>query len=351
VWSAACFCFFPSFLGFANLLVSEVVFTLFVVMLLYFTIRGIKNQSLPMVLLSGIVLGLGALTRSILWLYLPFHVLMLVVVWPGKWRGKAMAALVMTVTVCLILAPWSYRNTVLQRTFVVVDVMGGRNVMMGNYDYTPLGGSWVTIAKTHGEQTWASVMRKDTPGFHEMTAGQKSDAALDYAKRYVLAHPVQTIQRDIVKFFNFWQLERTIVAGAHYGVFGDLPTAVIIVIAALVFTSYAALIFAAIFGVWCAPPKDKRIHFFFLLFIAVPCAVHTLIFAHSRYHLPLIPILVIYAVSAILSWSAVWEHRRSWRFVVAALMCLILVGSWAREIVMYDLHRSGWLEAIAAHFG
>jgi hypothetical protein len=276
---------------------------------------------------------------------------MLIAFWPGTWRRKATAALIMTVTVCLILAPWSYRNTVLQQTFVVVDVMGGRNVMMGNYDYTPLDGSWITIDLVKGEKRWASVMAKDTPGFSRMTAGQKSDAALDYAKRYVLAHPIETIKRDLVKFFNFWQLERTIVAGAHYGVFGSVPSSAIIVIALLVFSSYSALIFSSIFGVLCAPPSDKRIHLFFLAFIALPCAVHTLIFAHSRYHLPLIPILTLYAVSAFQHRSPIWEHRRSLRFVTAGLMCVILISAWVREIVMYDLDRSGWLNAVLAYLG
>ena len=54
----------------------------------------------------------------------------------------------------LTLSPWIYRNTTLQKTFTVVDVMGGRNAMMGNYEHTPLERNWDTIGIVKGEKVW-----------------------------------------------------------------------------------------------------------------------------------------------------------------------------------------------------
>lgn len=338
LWSAAGVCFYPSLLGFNNLLLSETLFTLFVVAVTWAVVLAVKRQSAGWLIATGVLLGLGALTRSILWLFAPLLSVYLFCVWPGR-RGKrlALAALPLAVFAATI-APWSIRNTKLQRTFTIIDVMGGRNAMMGNYEYTPLERSWATIGIVKGEHEWFRVLRRETPNYSELTQGRIDKVAMRHGMRFALSHPGLTIKRDLVRFFNFWQLERTLAAGAVQGIFGDLPKFVVLPAAALICGAYAITLFAAVFGVLFAPPEDRRLHALLLLTIVFPCVIHTLIFAHSRYHLPIVPILMLYAVAAALNWRAIWARRRSTTFRIGVAACAIFVLAWLRELVFVDLH-------------
>ena len=68
-------------------------------------------------------------------------------------------------------------------------------------------------------------------------------------------------------------------------------------------------------------------------------AVHTVVFGHSRYHLPLIPLFALYA-SALLTTQtvAVWRERRP-AVVGAAATVLVLIALWLRQIVLVDAAR------------
>src|SRR5262249_26818208 len=68
LWLTGLFCFYPSLLGFNNLLLTETLFTFLLTVTCYFSIRTMVSGSVHYALLTGIGLGLAALTRSIVWL-------------------------------------------------------------------------------------------------------------------------------------------------------------------------------------------------------------------------------------------------------------------------------------------
>jgi 4-amino-4-deoxy-L-arabinose transferase-like glycosyltransferase len=339
VLGAAWFCFYPSMLGFNNLLLSETLFTVLLVTATLTAVLAIRRQSLGMLVLTGVLLGLGALARSILF---PFALVLgpyLLFAWRGRLPRRGLAAVTPVLVCAAVLAPWAIRNTRVQETFCVVDVMGGRNAMMGNYEFTPLERSWATISIVQGERAWDRVLAAEHPAFGSMTQGQRDKVALQHAKRYVLAHPGQTMQRDIVRFFNFWQLERTLVAGAKMGFFGATPGWGVLVAAIVICGVYAVTIFAGVLGAFMAAPRDRRLHWLLVLTILFPCVLHTLIFAHSRYHLPVMPLVMLYAASAVMQAPSLWSRVRSPQFALACLACLCLIAGWVREIIVVDLEK------------
>jgi hypothetical protein len=302
----------------------------------WLVVEALRAQVLFPLTAASMIMGLAALVRSITWLFAPVAAMFLFIAWRGSLRRRLAAAGVVLLPFALVIAPWSYRNTKLQETFVAIDVMGGRNAMMGNYEYTPLDRSWAAISITDN-RSWDHVLAAANPEYAGSTQGQRDKLALRHAIRFVLAHPWLTIKRDVVKFFNFWQLDRTIVAAASEGVFGPVPPAVILAGAVLICGTYAIVLYGSIFGVWLAAPDDWRYHGLFLLTVLFPCAIHALIFAHSRYNLPIMPIVMLYASSAFVGWNRLWEVRRSVQFAAAAVMCVIVTLAWAREIVFVDL--------------
>jgi hypothetical protein len=285
----------------------------------------------------GLALSLGALTRSILWVCAVPVTLYLVIAGQSSFASRIRSAAIALVTFAVVLAPWAIRNTRLHQTFTLVDVMGGRNVMMGNYEFTPLERSWATITDVRGERAWHRVLAKTRPeGLKGLTQGQIDKEAMRYGVRYFFTHPAQTVPRVLVRFFNFWQLEREIVAGIKEGHWG--PAGKPVVGAAIVIFSgaYAVVALAAIFGFFAAQ-LGWRQQGLLLLWIALPCAFHTIAFAHSRYHLPIVPILALYAAITLDCLLARdWQVLRR-AAIPGAILSALLMAGWLREIVMVDL--------------
>jgi hypothetical protein len=244
----------------------------------------------------------------------------------------------MVVAFVAVIAPWSIRNTRLQKTFVAIDDMGGRNLMMGNYAYTPLYRAWDAISEK-GERAWDQVLRAEQPEASGATQGQIDKLALRSGLQFMAAHPALTLQRCFVKFIDFWQQERDLIGDAKHGDFGEISSAALLAFALVITGAYAAVMFTGIFGIVFIPPINWRIHGLFLLLIAYVCAMHTLTFGHSRYHIPLLPIVLLYSAAALVQFQNLWRQRWTWKFALASSVCGLLAASWAWELLWVDPNR------------
>lgn len=338
LWAAGLFCFYPEMLAHNCLLLTETFFTFWLVLGCLTLTRLLQRKTLGYAALAGVLLGLGALTRSVLWLSPPFLVLLLLGFWPVPWSRRFAATALLVATFAATLAPWAIRNTRLHQTLVVVDVMGGRNFMMGNYAHTPLTRAWDAIS-VRGPQAWYAVLAAETPGFGQLTQGKRDKLAFRHGARFVGEHPGLSAERAVIKFFNFWQLDRAIVAGLSLRHWGAPPRAVVAMVALVIVGSYAVLIGTGVFGAVLGPPRDTVVFLLLLGMIAFVCAVHTVVFGHSRYHLPLMPLVCLFSASALCQARALWQRRRAGRFWLAAAVCLVFVLSWVGEIVLVDAPR------------
>lgn len=353
-WAAGLVCFYPSLLGFGNLILSEILFTILLLAALLPLARHFRSGSIAPLIPFGALLGLATLTRSVLWPFFPFFMLYLFFAAKGRpWTTRVSAALVPAAAFALVIAPWAIRNTRLQETFVPVDCLGGRNMMMGNYEYTKHERMWATIS-VGGEKAWHRVLASEHPEYYELTQGQRDKLAMKRGFQFAFKHPFLTAKRNVIKFFNFWQLDRSLAAGLMQGYWGKLPKPIVFVLSALIFAAYALMLLAGVFGFVVLPSADQRMHWFLLLTVGFVCAVHTVVFAHSRYHISLMPIVFIYSGAALAGWRLIWQKRRTQRFWIATLLAALLVAGWIWEIVAVDaqrlgaatIHRVGWNKQI-----
>jgi 4-amino-4-deoxy-L-arabinose transferase-like glycosyltransferase len=339
VWAAGLYSVYPSMLAYDRLLLTEVLFTALLCGSCLALVLARRRDSVPGLAAAGCLFGLAALARSILW---PFPAVLgayLLLTWRGGAGRRVLAAATMAAAAYATLAPWAVRNTRLQHTLTVVDVMGGRNLMMGNYKFTPMFRAWDAISET-GPRAWYRVLAASDPGFNRLTQGQKDKVAARAAAAYVRAHPWQTLRRDVVKFFNFWGLERELVAGAARGHFGPASAPALVALTLVIFGGYVAAIVSGVFGVAVLRPADPGGRRVILLVVAYVCALHTLSFGHPRYHLPLIPlILVVGSAPALMAAREVWSRRRSGAFGLACAALGVLAAGWCLEAFSTDLGR------------
>jgi hypothetical protein len=230
----------------------------------------------------------------------------------------------------MVVAPWAVRNTRLQGVTTIIDTMGGLNLRMGNFEHTPEDRMWDAIA-LQGDKSWYRALLSEFPN-QSLSEGQKDKWAQRKALEYMWAHRVTTLRRSALKFADFWGLEREYAAGLVQGLYGP-PRWVGLVASVVIIAAYGSLTVLFICGFWLSPPQ-WRLHVLLLLPVAAITAVHTVVFGHSRYHLPLVPIMAIYAAQ----YLTVRPDFRPFRpaIIGAALSTLLMVGSWVRQIALVD---------------
>ncbi len=336
LWLCGFYCFYPSLVEYNQLLLTEVLFTFLLCAAIYTLVVAFQQESIRYLWLVGVLLGLGALTRSVLWLFPPFAALLILVGLKTNLKVRLLGVASLCLAFAVIIAPWAIRNTLLEKTFIPIDTMGGRNFMMGNYRFTPLYRSWDAISLS-GPQYWYGELLTTHPEAAAATQGQRDKLALQHGLQFVRENPGLTLKRDLVKFLDFWGLERELVAGAMRGYFGPLPKPILILLALLIVGSYAGAMILGIFGIVLVPPMDRRLHALLLLVIGFVCLLHVVVFAHSRYHLPIMPLVLLYAAQGWLHVRDIWRQRRHWSFWLAGVLTVALVLGWIYQSVVVDL--------------
>lgn len=324
--AAALAAVYPTLWGHAYLLLTEVLFTFWLTLGAYLLVRLATSERPITAVAAGATLGLAALTRSVLQVLPPVLIAMLV--WPPRRRSWAAAGL-LAVTFALTITPWILRNSRLEGRLTPIDTMAEHVFHLGNARFE-LSGLRGKFRLATGEVV--------EPRGNEPEASRGVLGTL----RFICRHPWTTLRNDLVKALQFWQLERELVGGAARGYFGPIPEAGIVILAVLINGFYALLILAAIAGLLLDPPEDRRQFWILLTIPAIIWGAHTLTVAHSRYHMPLVPLLGIFAARALVRGRALWREarrgRRLWVLAVAAVLLL----SWGVQIVLFDAPELFW---------
>jgi 4-amino-4-deoxy-L-arabinose transferase-like glycosyltransferase len=342
LWAAAIWVLYPSYLYANVLILTEVLFTFLVLAACLCALKVLDpgRRVLAWALVVGSTIGLAALTRSVLW---PFPLLLVpIIAWlrGGSLRERMGVGALVLVGYVLTVSPWVVRNTNLQKTFVVVDTMGGLNLRMGNYEHTLEDRMWDGVSLT-GDQAWSFAMVHEHPEASFWTEGQREKWARQRAAEYMLANPMITARRAVLKFADFWGLEREYIAALRAGQYPAAPSWFRPVSSAAVVAAYVATMLLAGWGLFVTRWTDWRLHVIPLLIVVWICGIHTVVFGHSRYHLPIMPILIVYAAAALndrISWFR-WIES-GWRGRLLAVFVVALAFVWARDLFR-DVDRIG----------
>lgn len=361
VVASALFAFYPSLLVSGVLILTETLFIFLMVLAVYGLIRLMDDSAAPTTsrnpgaerhdrvgwaILSGVALGLAALTRSVLW---PFVFVLVPFLWfatVGNARRRMVLCAAVVAGYAITIAPWAVRNTRLQKTLTFVDTMSGINLLTGNYEYTPEDRMWdgVGIVGPHG---WYAPMLGAFPG-RVPTEGEKDKWARSAAIRYAVAHPMTTARRSLLKLADLWGLEREWISGLQHGLYAP-PRWFAVSSTVLVLVAYPAVLFLAIGGFFLVEDRDARARWLLVLLTAFICFAHAATFGHSRYHLPIVPILTIYAAAAITHWSSL-ARSISWRQTLVPMsLALLCVAVWTREVLFRDAEHIAKLFAALQH--
>ena len=354
------FAVYPSFIFFTHLLLTEVLFTFFLILFVYFFLKFLKTEtikeeeqtnileakrvtSFPLslifntryrnILLTGLFLGLGALTRSGLYPFLFIAIIFVFFVCRGMLIEKLRWASILTIGFILVVSPWAIRNYILFKDLVIIDTIGGLNLYLGNYEHTPLNRAWAAIDLT-GDKTWFYGHEKELA---KMNEAQKQRWAITKAREFILGHIGLTLKRDLIKAANFWGLEREVIGPIINGHWPRLnKTSYLIAITSLIFITYGLILACSVFGIMFQLQLRNKGILFCVALIVFFTGTHAIVFGHSRYHLPLMPLLALFASWSLINTKIIWHSRYTWKTMVSMIFLASLIGIWGREILFIE---------------
>ena len=334
LWAAGLTSAYPALVVAQVFVLTETLFALLVAATMAMVLSVLQRPRVASAIAAGVLLGAAALTRSILYLY-PVVLVPLLVVWMRAPLARRLAvAAAFCAGYLAIVTPWAMRNTHLQRVPVIVDTMGGMNLRMGNYEFTPHDRMWDAVGQ-EGERSWIVGLPEHPPEGGTWTEGQKERWARGRAVAFMTAHPLLTAWRSSIKFGDFWALDRDFLAGVQRGLFAP-PPVVTVIAGGLLAAAFPAALALAILGVWRVPSRDVHGKVILLLTVAFVCALHTIVFAHPRYRLPLMPLVLVFSGAAIASGAWRQFDLATWRDRAALVTLAAFAGLWVIQIAWRD---------------
>jgi 4-amino-4-deoxy-L-arabinose transferase-like glycosyltransferase len=272
LWSVALLAVWPTLVMLTTLLVSEQLF-------LFLTIAALdawtspRGSLLGRALLAGVLLGAATLVRPFAVL-LPGVYAVALLLWVGwgrtNFRNQLTLAVVASIAMLCVLAPWTWRNYQLYGEFVLVSTNGGVTLWMGN---------------SPGSDGDFRTLPDAVKGMNDYQVDRYLGGL---AKQYILDDPIGFVGRSLVKLVRLYNNESIGVLWNMNGIthrfgaeavdwfkrFTQITWAGIFVLSA-----FGMVLFARSRGVWRLVVSPL---FVMMVFFSV---VHAVVITGGRYHL------------------------------------------------------------------
>lgn len=267
--------------------------------------------------LAGVFWGLSTLTRELSLYLAPFAAAWLArgailacrrASQPGRGGGVGRAS-VFLLALVLTLAPWTVRNAVVFHAFIPVSTMGGSNVWQGNVPLTHL-----EVHETLGRI--ADPVERDRH-------------ARRLARQVILERqPAWIFEKTASQMPEFWKAGSEVLDHlVGRGSCGPLSPATVEAIEVVTVGPYLVLLGISLVGLarWRATPGGVL-----FLVLAIPYNLaHVVAYATTRFRLPILPVVFLFATVAVVSPRDTLAPLRGWRLVLlVALVVATLLVLW-----------------------
>jgi 4-amino-4-deoxy-L-arabinose transferase-like glycosyltransferase len=181
--TAALIAVYPNLLYYAMHFASEPLFTLLLTLSVWLFIVAMRRWSPWLFLLSGVLLGLSALTRPVSLYFLPFFAL--VALWAAgrRWRTSVAGIAYMAVGLALPIIPWAVRNYRVHDRYVLLASNGGSTFWGSNNAIV------LSEPKYHGDWITTESMPDQKRAVHALPNEIDRDKLeWEYGKAFVREH-------------------------------------------------------------------------------------------------------------------------------------------------------------------
>jgi len=279
-----------------------------------FLLQSIEQPSASRLLLSGLFLGLTALTRSVI---LPFALAAFCLLL-FLHRQRALFAVL---SFFLVITPWIVRNTLLHHKLTGIETSMGYNLYLG---YHPKGNGSFVFGPSLDLLTILDDAQRDHVG---------TQKAIEFIK----AQPERFIPLAINRLGFFFGLEKRVLMYFYSNnLLGYVPRPLLLTISAVLLLPFVTISLSAALGLVYL--RNKPEHILLILLLIGYLLPHVLILSEDRFHLALVPYLAILAaqvwVNGLAPFKIRWNESNLGKvFVVIAVSCVfLLLINWSFEL-------------------
>lgn len=323
--SLAIFTFFPSNILFSQTVLTEPVFGMFAVILLWYCLNGVIDNKIFFI---GLLWGYAVLIRSSFSLSI---FLMLVFIFKYRrqlfegFKTKRMKrviqySLIFIFGSSLVIAPWLLRNKNVLGTFTIA-TQGGFTFWSGS--------------NPNATGTWYYKIEESNPMFNITDEVERDRAFFKEGIDYALHNPHKFIITGFKKIGYLFSSERLILLyftqGDKTGMTStDVYKSINPLYIALVNIPYFAVMLLGVWGLLAF----KKHKFFLFGFIITWMITFFLFVALARYHYVLIPFFVLGTVKVLSDRQIIWKELSLTKKISALAFNVFLLGVWASEFYL-----------------
>ena len=281
-----------------------------------FLLKSIEKPTTFHFLVSGFLLGLVALTRSVI---LPFAGL--AVLWALFSLKQKRGSILIAVAFALTIAPWVIRNSLLHHKLTGIETSMGYNLYLG---YHPKGNGSFVFGPSLDLLTILDDAERDKIG---------TQRAIEFIKE----QPERFIPLAINRLGFFFGLEKRVLMYFYSNnILGYVPLPLLLTIAAVLLLPFIFISTSAALGLSLLRWRPEHI-LLGLLFVGY-ILPHVFILSEDRFHLALVPYFAILAAQFWMSdfgvLSTRWYESKFGKLVVtlAVITLILLVINWRLEL-------------------
>jgi hypothetical protein len=313
-WIVACY---PMLLVYPLGLGTENPFFILLLASFFFLLSSIEKPTTFYFLISGVFLGLTALTRSVI---LPFAGLAILWAWfvLKQKRGAMLIALAFGLTIL----PWIIRNSLLHEKPTGIETSMGYNLYLG---YHPQGNGSFVFGPSLDLLTILDDAERDRIGTEQ-------------AVEFIRAQPERFFPLAINRLGFFFGLEKRVLMYFYSNnILGYVPLPVLLTISAILLLPFVFISVSAALGL--ADLRWTPGHLLLILLFVGYTLPHVFILSEDRFHLALVPYFAILAAQVWANGFAPlrvrWNESQSGKWIVAfaVVAVFLLVSNWGLELI------------------
>jgi hypothetical protein len=267
-------------------------------------------------ILSGILLGLTCLTRSVAQIYT-----LLAVGWVWFFLKERRRALIVLLMAGVVVVPWIVRNSLLYGKFTGIESALGYDLYLGYH--------------SQGTGTFQYPQSLDLMSM--MNDSERDQVGFQKTFEFIRTEPARVFYLFLRRAGYFFGLEcRALIYFYSNDYFGHIPSPVLVGILTLFCLPFVIVSTSGVAGL--ALTHWRKETWLMALFLIGYITPHLLIIAEDRFHLAIVPLLAILAAQY---WTGGWlPLRQQWAIsstrkvwlILAFITILLLLANWGMEL-------------------
>ncbi|MBI5687433.1 MAG: glycosyltransferase family 39 protein [Verrucomicrobia bacterium] len=321
LWAGLALALYPPLIYLAGVLYIENFYSFWLMLSTYLLVRLYHAPGVLGSVLTGVCLGLTALSRTVAFALVPVAGLVPLLAASLAWRRRLVLALVMWMSAAAVIAPWTARNWfAYDGHLVLLSTGGGLTLWRGNCPFSrgTAGDRYLGVADDY----WRQV--DDSPEAHAYIKGLRAriagldDAAADRvlgqeARRYMREHPLRCALLYGKKLLTLHAAFSPVVQSIQH-----ISPRRLFVNA----TAYYPVLLLGVGGLLLHARRWRELLPLYLVWGLFAFSL-PLLTTCTRFRLPTEPILIVFASAAAV---ALWERLAETRTVARWLGAVIVVG-------------------------